>query len=93
MSVISDQFPYPSQRMPAMGRNMVATSQPLAVQAGQEHRLVGRQAFDGEDAPGLDGMAGGADPVHEFRTEIGLDQIDPVKNQPVFGFESVLVQA
>jgi hypothetical protein len=27
-------FPYPSQRMPILARNAVATSQPLAAQAG-----------------------------------------------------------
>lgn len=46
MSSISDQFPYPSQRMPAMGRNMVATSQPLAVQAGLEALRHGGNAVD-----------------------------------------------
>ena len=46
MSVISDQFPFPSQRMPAMGSNMVATSQPLAVQAGLEAMRHGGNAVD-----------------------------------------------
>ena len=27
-------FPYPSQRMPVLAKNIVATSQPLAAQAG-----------------------------------------------------------
>lgn len=40
------QFPYPSQRMPAMAKNMVATSQPLAVQAGLEIMRQGGNAVD-----------------------------------------------
>ncbi len=32
--VIGWEFPYPSQRMPVVARNVVATSQPLAVAAG-----------------------------------------------------------
>jgi gamma-glutamyltranspeptidase/glutathione hydrolase len=28
------EYPYPSQRMPVLARNVVATSQPLAAQAG-----------------------------------------------------------
>ena len=31
---LSWDFPYSSQRMPVLARNVVATSQPLAVQAG-----------------------------------------------------------
>src|SRR5919112_6029534 len=40
------QFPYPSQRMPALARNMVATSQPLAAQAGLRMLLKGGNAVD-----------------------------------------------
>jgi gamma-glutamyltranspeptidase/glutathione hydrolase len=39
-------FPYPSQRMPVMARNMVATSQPLAAQAGLRMLLQGGNAVD-----------------------------------------------
>lgn len=39
-------FPYPSQRMPVFGRNVVATSQPLAVQAGLETMRAGGNAVD-----------------------------------------------
>lgn len=39
-------FPYPSQRMPVMARNVVATSQPLAVQAGMEMLLADGNAVD-----------------------------------------------
>jgi gamma-glutamyltranspeptidase/glutathione hydrolase len=34
MKPFSWDFPYPSQRMPVLAKNAVATSQPLAAQAG-----------------------------------------------------------
>src|SRR6266853_511154 len=40
------QFPYPSQRMPVLARNVVATSQPLAAQAGVRMLLMGGNAVD-----------------------------------------------
>jgi gamma-glutamyltranspeptidase len=40
------QFPYPSQRMPVLARNAVATSQPLAAQAGIAMLLKGGNAVD-----------------------------------------------
>lgn len=40
------QFPYTSQRMPVMARNIVATSQPLAAQAGLRMLLKGGNAVD-----------------------------------------------
>ena len=40
------QFPYPSQRMPVLARNIVATSQPLAAQAGLRMLLKGGNAVD-----------------------------------------------
>jgi gamma-glutamyltranspeptidase/glutathione hydrolase len=40
------QFPYPSQRMPILARNVVATSQPLAAQAGLRMLLKGGSAVD-----------------------------------------------
>ena len=40
------QFPYPSQRMPVLARNIVATSQPLAAQAGLSMMLKGGNAVD-----------------------------------------------
>ncbi|MFC4350437.1 gamma-glutamyltransferase family protein [Fodinicurvata halophila] len=40
------EFPYPSQRMPVMARNMVATSQPLAAQAGLRMLQQGGNAVD-----------------------------------------------
>jgi gamma-glutamyltranspeptidase / glutathione hydrolase len=39
-------FPYSSQRMPVMAKNMVATSQPLAAQAGLEMLRIGGNAVD-----------------------------------------------
>jgi gamma-glutamyltranspeptidase/glutathione hydrolase len=40
------QFPYPSQRMPVLARNIVATSQPLAAQAGLGMLHKGGNAVD-----------------------------------------------
>jgi gamma-glutamyltranspeptidase/glutathione hydrolase len=40
------EFPYASQRMPIMARNMVATSQPLAAQAGLRMLYKGGNAVD-----------------------------------------------
>ena len=39
-------FPYPSKRMPVLARNVVATSQPLAAQAGLRMLLQGGNAVD-----------------------------------------------
>jgi gamma-glutamyltranspeptidase/glutathione hydrolase len=39
-------FPYPSQRMPVFGRNAVATSHPLAAQAGLQMLWQGGNAID-----------------------------------------------
>lgn len=39
-------FPYPSQRMPVFAKNVVATSQPLAAQAGLRMLLKGGNAVD-----------------------------------------------
>jgi gamma-glutamyltranspeptidase / glutathione hydrolase len=39
-------FPYPSQRMPVLAGNVVATSQPLAAQAGLEILRAGGNAVD-----------------------------------------------
>lgn len=46
MSKLSWSFPYPSQRMPVMARNVVATSQPLAAQAGVCMLYKGGNAAD-----------------------------------------------
>lgn len=40
------KFPYPSQRMPVFAKNVVATSQPLAAQAGLQMLLKGGNAVD-----------------------------------------------
>jgi gamma-glutamyltranspeptidase/glutathione hydrolase len=40
------EFPYRSQRMPVMARNIVATSQPLAAQAGVQMLYQGGNAVD-----------------------------------------------
>ena len=40
------EFPYPSRRMPVLARNVVATSQPLAAQAGLRMLLQGGNAVD-----------------------------------------------
>lgn len=39
-------FPYPSQRMPVFARNVVATSQPMAAQAGLRMLMKGGNAVD-----------------------------------------------
>ena len=39
-------FPYPTKRMPVLARNVVATSQPLAAQAGVRMLLQGGNAID-----------------------------------------------
>ncbi len=46
MNSFQQQFPWPSQRMPGMGRNLVATSQPLAAQAGLQAIKRGGNAVD-----------------------------------------------
>lgn len=46
MTPFNYNFPYPSQRMPVMARNMVASSQPLAVQAGLSALQNGGNAVD-----------------------------------------------
>jgi gamma-glutamyltranspeptidase/glutathione hydrolase len=46
MAEFSWTFPYPSQRMPVMARNIVATSQPLAAQAGLHMLRSGGNAVD-----------------------------------------------
>ena len=40
------KFPYPSRRMPICAKNIVATSQPLAAQAGLRMLLKGGNAVD-----------------------------------------------
>ena len=40
------KFEYPSQRMPVFARNVVATSQPLAAQAGLQMLINGGNAVD-----------------------------------------------
>ena len=47
------QFPYPSQRMPILARNVVATSQPLAAQAGLRMLMKGGNAVDAVLATGI----------------------------------------
>ena len=42
----SYDFPYRSQRMPVFARNVVATSQPLAAQAGLNMLRLGGNAVD-----------------------------------------------
>jgi gamma-glutamyltranspeptidase/glutathione hydrolase len=46
MKLFDWQFPYPSQRMPVLARNVVATSQPLAAQAGLSMMMKGGNAVD-----------------------------------------------
>src|SRR5258706_11417768 len=44
--MFSWDFPYPSQRMPVLAKNVVATSQPLAAQAGLAMLARGGNAVD-----------------------------------------------
>jgi gamma-glutamyltranspeptidase/glutathione hydrolase len=44
--MFSWKFPYPSQRMPVLAKNIVATSQPLAAQAGLAMLARGGNAVD-----------------------------------------------
>lgn len=44
--MFSYEFPYPSRRMPVLARNVVATSQPLAAQAGLRMLHAGGNAVD-----------------------------------------------
>ncbi len=44
--IFFEGYPYPSARMPVMARNVVATSQPLAAQAGLRMLLQGGNAAD-----------------------------------------------
>src|SRR5881394_2884207 len=46
MAQFNWSFPYPSQRMPVLARNIVATSQPLAAQAGLHMLRQGGNAVD-----------------------------------------------
>ena len=46
MQAFDWEFPYPSQRMPILARNVVATSQPLAAQAGLRMLMKGGSAVD-----------------------------------------------
>src|SRR5436190_23025803 len=46
MAQFNWSFPYPSQRMPVLARNIVATSQPLAAQAGLHMLRQGGNAAD-----------------------------------------------
>ena len=46
MTNFKNEFPYPSLRMPVMARNVVATSQPLAAQAGLQALRDGGNAVD-----------------------------------------------
>jgi gamma-glutamyltranspeptidase/glutathione hydrolase len=46
MTDLNWAFPYPSRRMPVLARNVVATSQPLAAQAGLGMMLKGGNAAD-----------------------------------------------
>jgi gamma-glutamyltranspeptidase/glutathione hydrolase len=46
MTDFSWNLPYPSRRSPILARNVVATSQPLAAQAGLQMLLKGGNAAD-----------------------------------------------
>ena len=46
MNPMSFDQPYPSQRSPVIAENIVATSQPLAVQAGLRMMQAGGNAID-----------------------------------------------
>ena len=94
--MFSWNFPYPSQRMPVLAKNIVATSQPLAAQAGLQMLAKGGRyvlcgLFGGEvtfslppiaqRAIGLVGAYVGN--LQELREVVALAQSGKLKATPV----------
>ena len=52
MTALDWSLPYPSRRQPVLARNVVATSQPLATQAGLAMLARGGSAVDAAIAQG-----------------------------------------
>src|SRR6266480_1551404 len=78
--MFSWKFPYPSQRMPVLAKNVIATSQPLAAQAGLAMLARGGNAVDAGLAAAGRSPAGWTPERFAGRKEM-----------PKFGWDSVTV--
>ena len=78
----SYDFPYPSQRMPVLAQNVVATSQPLAAQAGLQMMQQGGNAVDAAIAS--------ADSPNDLRLMIKL--VTDAKDNPMDDVDHLAIE-